>query len=106
MNPAGFVAKHEASIDERRRSPNCSPCLISPHNFTLVCRQTIEITVARADVHSSIRNNRARPHSALLLEHAADGLILPKQLAVALTEAINNAIFGGCVDLAFVNRGR
>src|SRR3569832_1542941 len=106
MKPAGFVAKHETPIDQRRRSPDRCLCLILPFDFALVRRQTIEITVARADVNSSIRDNRTRPHSTLLLEHAAECLILPKQLAITLPEAINNAILGGRVDFAFVNRGR
>src|SRR6187401_1937367 len=106
MKPAGFVAKHKTPINQRRRSPDCCLSLIPPHDFARVSRETIKITVTRADVDSSVRNDRARPDSTLFLEHAAECLILPKQLAVALPEAINDAILSGCVDFAFVDCGR
>src|SRR5215217_708192 len=106
MYPAGFVAKHKASINERRRSPDCRLRLVPPNDFTFVGRQGIQIAVARADVNSSIRNDGTRPESALFLTSSTERLVLPKQLAVTLTEAINHAILSGRVDFAFVDSGR
>src|SRR5687768_18292094 len=103
MYPAGFVAKHQAPIDERGRSPDRCLRAISPNHFARVCGQAIEVTVARADVYSAIRHNRACPEAALLFARAAFGFVLPNKLTVALPEAIDVTIFGGSVNLAFVN---
>src|SRR6185369_17036970 len=106
MNPAGLVAEDQTTIDERRRSPDRGLRLIFPNDLALVGCQAIQVTVARADVYSSIRDDRARPDSTLLFACSTKRLVLPKQLAVALPETIYDAILSGCVDFAFVNRGR
>src|SRR5678815_789852 len=106
MNPAGLVAEDQATIDERRRSPDRCLRFIFPNDFALVGRQAIQVTVARTDVYSAIRDDRARPHATLLFQRSTSRLVLPKQHAVALPETIDHAILSGCVDFAFVNRRR
>src|ERR1044072_403787 len=106
MNPAGLVAENQTTIDERRRSPDRGLRFVFPNDFALVGSQAIQVTVARADVYSSIREDRTRPDSALLFARSTSRLVLPKQLAVALPETIDDAILSGCVDFAFVDCGR
>src|SRR5215213_4539521 len=106
MHPAGFVAKYKPSIDEGRRSPDRGLRAISPIDFAFIRSQGIQVTVARSDVHSAIRNDRARPEATLLFARSTQRLVLPKQLAVTLAEAIDDAILSGRVDFAFVHCGR
>src|SRR5678815_1920816 len=100
MNPSGFVAADQTTIDERRRSPDRRFRLIPPNDLALVGGQAIQVTVARADVYSSIRDDRARPDSTLLFACSTERLIFPKQLAIVLAKAIDDAILSGCVDFA------
>src|SRR5215213_9226703 len=106
MYPARLVAEHEATVHERRRSPDRCLCLVAPDDLAFVRSKAIQITIARADVYSSIRDDWARPESTLLFAGSTERLVLPKQLAVTRAEAINNAILRGCIDFAFVNSGR
>src|SRR5215208_3660438 len=92
MQPAGLVAKHQTPINQRRRAPDRGPCAISPNDLALVRRQAIEITVARTNMHSSVRDNRACPKATLLFACAAFGFVFPNKLAVRLAEAIDIAV--------------
>src|SRR5688500_16804458 len=105
MYPAGLVAKHQATIDQRRCSPDCGLRAIPPNHFAFICRQAIQVTITRADVNSAVRHDRAGPEAALFFARAADGLVLPDERAVALSETIDVTILGGRVNLAFVNSG-
>src|SRR5215213_3740289 len=106
MYPAGFVSKHQTSINEWRRSPDRCLCPIPPNNFAGVCGQAIEITVARSDVYSSIRDDGTCPEPTLLFACSTKRLVFPKQLTVSLAEAIDDAVLSGRIDFAVVDCGR
>src|ERR1051325_2641657 len=103
MEPTGFVAKHQASINQGRRTPDRSPCAISPNNLAFVTAQAIEITIARANVHSSIRDDRACPKSTLLFSGSAEGLVFPDQFAVSLAEAVDVAVLRSGINEAITD---
>src|ERR1044072_8949157 len=105
VKPARLVAKHNASINDRRRPPDRSLRTIPPNNFAFVSGQAVEITVTRADVNSTIRNDRARPDSVLPQSIRLFGFNLPTKPAVVLPKAINETILSRCINLAFVNCG-
>src|SRR5215208_2323981 len=92
MEPAGLIAKHQPPINQRRRAPDRGPCAISPNDLALVRGQAIEITIARTDMHSSVRDNRACPKATLLFACAAFRFIFPNKLAIRLAEAIDIAV--------------
>src|SRR5215211_7685086 len=105
MYPAGLIPKHQTSINERRRPPDSGLRAVTPDHLALVCRQAIEITVARSNMHSSVRHDRTRPESALLLACSPQRLVLPNERTIGLAETINVTILGGGVDLALVDCG-
>src|ERR1043165_7353878 len=103
VKPARLVAKHHASVNDRRRPPDRSLRAIPPNNFAFVSGQAVEVTVARADVNSTIRHDRARPDSVLPQSIRVFGFKLPNKLAVVLPKAINETILSRCINFAFVN---
>src|SRR5688572_29747465 len=105
MKPAGLVAKHETSIDQRRRSPDRPARFVTPHELAFVSSQTVEIAIVRSDIHAAVRHDWACPDSVTLFADAAERLVLPNQFAVVLPKAIDVAVLGGGVDKAVRNRG-
>src|SRR5713226_2941368 len=109
VNVTALVAKHNAAIDDRRRSPDRRTHQMFPNQFAFVGRQTVHIAVVRSHVETIVDDYRAGPKTVLLfrlLIQSAFSLVSPDEFAAFLFVASNDAVFGGGVNKAARDRRR